>query len=226
MHRSVLILMIALLSSFRILPDNGTDKLVMQAAEGQLPVFISKIQAGDANLYGFTLEDDMDLCEIGKPYRVISFNNNFYDSSREDNKSLIIIKNDWRVPVMIKGVNRNLLTVSGTSGNYVVTSMGDTTLAKDLQYKSKGADQSDNFYLLRIPQLPADFFAHEADNSFEDATFVPLASALEIIPALSKTHKSSYTLTEVMQMVKQALAQKAKDEKPKKAKAPTTKKGK
>ena len=203
-----------MLCSFRISPDNETDKLVVKAAEGQLQVFISRIRADGSNLYGFTLEDDMDDCEIGKPYRLLVFSNSFYDSTRSNNNDIIRIKNEWKVPVMIKGNFKNLLTVGGTSGNYVVSSMGDTTLARELQRKTKGADENDAYYLLRIPQLPADFFVHEANNSFNEAQFVPLSTATSAIPAIARNQKSFYTLDEVQAMVKLALSKNTATEPP------------
>jgi hypothetical protein len=169
----------------------------------------------------------MDECEIGKPYRVLVFSNDFYNGEIDENKNYIEIKNEWKVPVMIKGVNRNLLTVGGTSGNYNVASMGDTTLAKELQQRNKYPDESDTYYLLRVPQLAADFFAHETNHSLAEAEFVPLSSAAKAIPALSQGgFKAAYSLSEVEQMVKQTLTQDPKEEKPIKSKTSTPKKKK
>ena len=124
----------------------------------------------------------------------------------------IAIKNEWRVPVMIKGQYRSLLTVSGYPGNYSVSGMGDPDLARDLQQKSEGANEKDEYYVLRIFPLLAEFFVHEGDNSFAGAVFVPLGSAIKEIPSLGA--KSTYSLTEVQQIIKEAVAKKATDATP------------
>jgi hypothetical protein len=223
MYKSAIVVLVALLCSFRIQTGHETDKVVMQAAEGQLPVFLAKIQPGEATLFGFSDEDDLDDCTIGKPFRLLTFSRDLYSDSLAVDKDYIVTKNEWRAPVMIKGKNRTLLTVGGNPGNYVVSAMGDTTLAKELQQKSKGADENDAYYLLRIPQLPADFFVHEANNSFSEAQFIPLASAISSIHALSGAHKPFYTLTEVEQMIRKALLKDSKTTTPKKTKATTKK---
>jgi hypothetical protein len=226
MYKIVLIVLFALTSSFRIQPDKVTDKAVMSAAEGQLPGLLSRMKPGDESIYGFTEEDDLDDCVVGKPYRILTFSSDFYSNDLADNKDYIEIKNEWRAPVIIKSNYRNVLTVGGSSGNYIVSNMGDTTLAKELQQKSMGADANDTYYLLRIPRLSADFFVAEANSSFGEAKFIPLATAISAIPSLRTANKPFYTLTEVEQMVKQTLAEGPKQTiVPKKTKqAPTKKK--
>jgi hypothetical protein len=83
--------------------------------------------------------------------------------------------------------------------------MGDSDLAKELHAKSRGTNDSDEYYLLRVPALSADFFVHEANNSFNDAEFIPLASAAAAIPALSKSYTSTFTLADVQRIIKEEL---------------------
>jgi hypothetical protein len=108
--------------------------------------------------------------------------------------------------VTIKAQYRSLLTETGYPGNYSVSGLGDPELARELQVSSAGVNQGDEYYILRIYPLLAEFFVHEGDNSFIDAQFIPLGSAMKLIPALSAGKKPFYTLTEVQQMVKDALA--------------------
>ena len=76
----------------------------------------------------FRQEDDMDLLVVEeKPYRFLEFNEDFYANELTEDKNYILIKNEWRVPVSVKGVNGAMLTVSGNSSNYTVSGMGDST---------------------------------------------------------------------------------------------------
>jgi hypothetical protein len=206
MHKSILLLLTGLLCSFQIAVITTTDLQVMKAAEGQMGVFLARIPPGSATDYGFKQEDDMELCTIGKPYRFIEFNQDFYeDSTPIEDRNYVTIKNEWLAPISIKDVNRTLLSVKGNPGNYHVTAMGDTDLAKELQIKSRGVSDSDEYYLLTIPALSATFFVHEATSSFLDAEFTPLASARKEIPSLSKSYTGAFTLMEVQQKVKDEL---------------------
>ncbi len=209
MHKSLLVVSFFLLCSFQVSVESLTDMMVMKAAESQLGVYTSKILPGDAGLYGFRNEDDMELLTIGKPYRILEFNEDFYYHDLEEDHNYIDMKQEWRVPVQAKGVNRVLLTVKGNSSNYSVTAMGDTLLAHELQHK-ESVNDSDEYYLLRVPALSADFFVHEAHEAFDEAVFIPLANARKAIPAFGKDHTATYGLIEVQKQVKAALAAKAK----------------
>ncbi len=212
MYRSMLVILLLVLSSFQISVMSLTDMHVMKAAEGQLGIYIARIPPGEATSYGFRQEDDKDLLVVEKPYRFLEFNEDFYSYDLSEDKNYILIKNEWKVPVSIKGVNRVLLTVKGNSSNYTISGMGDTMLAKELQHKNIGVSDSEEYYLLRIPALSAAFFGHEGTNSFMDIEFIPLASAINAIASISKVRKDSYSLGEVQQMVKEELVKRAKKE--------------
>jgi len=215
MNKSMLIALLVVLCGFCPQAINRPDLQVVKAAEGQMDVFLDKIEPGQEAIYGFTNEDDKDLCDIGKPYRVLELKKEFFDSKQlAENTDYISIKNEWRAPVMIKGQYRALLTVSGYPGNYSVSSLGDPGLARELQQKATGVNESDEYYILRIYPLLAEFFVHEGDNSFINAQFIPLESAVKAIPALSVSKKTAYTLTEVEQMVKEALTKNTKETTP------------
>ena len=209
--------------SFRIPPDNETDKIVMKAAESQLSIYLDKIQQGHEKEYGFTNEDNRENCEVGKPYRLIVFNNEFYNGDLVEYTNYLEIKSQWRVPVILTGTYRVLLTVDGNVSNLTVSGIGGTELAKVLQEKSKGMNVNDAFYLLRVFQISAEFFVSEPGNSFDEAKFIPLPSALSAISALNKNKKPSYTLDEVQQMVKEALTNKPVNKEPATKKKTNTK---
>ncbi len=217
MYRYLLLSLLVICTAYRPTGAADADKQVMQAAATQLEVFLNKIEPGNEADYGFTTADHTDACTVGKPYRILAFSSDLYYKPLAEDKDYIIIKNEWRVPVMLNGQSRVLLTVTGGSGNYSVTDMTEPQLARELQLKGTSMSNDDTWYLLRIPAIAADFFVSEHDNSFADAQFMPLASAITNIPSLSKTHKPIYTITEVQQMVKEAYAKRAAlDAQPKK----------
>jgi hypothetical protein len=212
MRRFVFFAFIVVLGSFTPQVLMQPDVQVMQAAEGQMDVYLDKIQPGQQAKFGFTNEDDLDLCSIGKPYRVLEFKKDFFDCKQlDDNADYIDIKWEWRVPVILKGVHKVLLTVNGNPGNYSVSGMADPDLARELQVKCKGLSDNDAFYILRVPPLSAVFFVHETNNSLIEAQFFPLESAIKAIPALGKTNKAFYSLAETENLVKDAVLLKAKD---------------
>ena len=213
-----------MLCSFQVAVTSVTNMHVIKAAEGQLSIYTSRILPGDASRYGFRQEDDMELLTVEKPYRVILFNTDFYESAQLEGKNYLNITNEWKVPVASKGMNRTLLTVQGISSNYKVMGMGDTTLARELQPVSKGLNDSDEYYILRVPVISADFFVHEPNSSFADAEFIPLFSATSAIKSISKSFNNSYSLEEIQTMIRTELAARAKKAKEKTEKNTTTKK--
>jgi len=220
MVRSAFIALVVALCCFHQPGFAQVEPLVMQAAEAQLPVFIARIPGGQEASYGFTSEDNMEQCTIGKPYRTLVFTSEFYTTKLEDDVNYLSIKNEWLVPVTITGQNRVLLTVAGNPGNFSVSGMKWVALAKELQQKSTGLNTSDTWYLLQVTPLSADFVVTEHDNSFVEAQFIPLASAVSAIPTLGKNKKATYTLEEVQQMIKDVVGKKtpAKDPPKKKLK--------
>ena len=77
MGKSILIVLLLALSGFRQQAVTRPDLQVMKAAEGQVDVFVDKLEPGTQTAAGFAKEDDLDLCTIGKPYRVLEFKKNF-----------------------------------------------------------------------------------------------------------------------------------------------------
>ncbi len=194
-------------SSFSFAQENTTDKQVMKAAEGQLEAYLNKIKPGHAAEFGFREGDDLENCGIAKPYRMLTFNTEYYSGSLKDNGNYVEIRNEWRVPVTVKGEHRVLLTVNGNPGNFDVAGMGGAELAKELEIKSAPYSDNDEYYILRIYPLSADFFVAEHDHSFAETEFIPLESAKTAIPEIRKSTKTTYTLEEVQDIVKRELKQ-------------------
>ena len=111
MYKAIVIILLTILCSFRSLPTGDTDSQVIQIADSQMDAYLAKIEPGKEGDFGFTENDDFDLCTIGKPYRLIEFNPDFYDNALQDNTDYINIKNKWLAPIVLNKQNKALLTV-------------------------------------------------------------------------------------------------------------------
>ncbi len=212
------------LFSFSVTGD--AEQLVKKAAESQLPIQLAKIPPEQQTAYGFSLQDNLEYCTIGKPYRILEFSQDFYIKEIKENVDYLVIKNEWRAPVLANNEHRTLLTVNGISGNYIVAGLGDAAMARELQRRIDGIDKKETFYILRIFPLLAEFFVHEGNQSFVEAKFIPLNSAIGAIPGLNYDDNKEYTLTEVQYMVKDAIRKKYTKQKPSAKPKPRMKKTK
>jgi len=202
MYRALLLILVLFSSSF----DNfsSTNSMVMTAAQQGLPQFIALIPAGHAESYGFSTDDNLQTCTIGKPFQMLTLSADFYNSDYVAGKTYVVPGKIWRVPVISNGAYRTLLTVAGENSNYNAVDMGGAGLATELQQKSAGASKDDNYYLLRVYPLSADFFVDAKTSSLADATFIPLSSAYMAMPSLKN---KSYSMDEILTVIKSALNQ-------------------
>ncbi|HXS38099.1 MAG TPA: hypothetical protein VN721_15455 [Flavipsychrobacter sp.] len=202
MYRALLLMLVLFLSSF----DNfsSTNGMVMRTAQQELPRFMALIPADHANLYGFSTDDNLQTCTVGKPFQMLALNADFYNGNYVAGKTYIVPGKVWRVPVISNGAYRTLLTVAGDNGNYNAVDIGGAGLATELQQKSAGASKDDNYYLLRVYPLSADFFVDAKTSSLADASFIPLSSAYMAIPSLQN---KSYSMDEILAVIKSTLNQ-------------------
>lgn len=211
MYKTILLFALLILGSFSIsLPDEKEDKVIKIALDN-LSISLAKIPVGQENYYGFSNREEFKTSSVGKPYRVITFTNDFYNEDKLIDKNYILIQNEWRVPVTVNGENRLLLTVSQQDTTLEVVDLGGAVLAKELQEKDNNVS-SGSRYLLRIYPLALDFFVKVTPgSSLADATYIPLASATIAINSLNEKRISKLTLLEVFYIVKQLLKQQSKN---------------
>ena len=207
----VFIFPLVFLCSFRSIVANNDQ--VMNAARSGLAGYLEKIPAGSQDQYGFAAGDDLQKCTVGKPYQMlavtIDFLRNPFVADPLTYAADLQPGNEWRVPVVLNGANHTLLTVANNQGNCQVVNLGGAELSVELQQKSANAGADDNFYLFRVYQLSCDFFVDAKGASLADAAYFPLQSAIMAIPSLSG--KPSYTLSELLPIIKGALNQQAKN---------------
>jgi hypothetical protein len=205
MNRIFLLIAVLFLSSFYGFSSVNDD--VIAAARKGLPYFVGLIPNGQQTLYGFSADDNLQHCSVGKPFRIISLRQDFYDSSYSAEKNYLVPGKMWRVPVISNGTCRMLLTVAGEQGNYNAVEIGGAVLANELGQMSANANNNDNYYILRIHPLSCDFFVDAAGPTLDGAGFIPLASALSAMPSLNNR---TYSLDELLPLIKASLIQPGK----------------
>lgn len=186
-----------------------TENRVTETATNQLAVWLAKIPVGQESHFGFTNREEFNSAQISKPYRTISFTNDYFTDQKSGEKNYIIYQNEWRVPVAVNNENRVLLTIYGRDSILNVVDMGGTVLAKELQQRTTTGNSGNN-YILRIYQLGADILVHTNEGQeVSEGIFIPMTSALMSMETL-KT-KSSFSQAEILQIVKQKLQEKSKN---------------
>jgi hypothetical protein len=180
----------------------GIDNMEIQvkkAADKGLQPMLALVPQGQERNYGFDSRDDFQKATTGEVYRTISFTNEFYqDKEISSSKNYFLLQNEWRVPVVVEGKNKTLLTVFGKDTSLHVVDLGGAVLASELQSKTIGFDNKEKF-ILRIYPLKIDFLVF-VDNGKElsEAQFFPLASAVNLNASLSGkilTEKEVFSFT-------------------------------
>ncbi len=192
--------------SFSII-DN-MEAQVKKAAQQQLQTALAGIPAGQETGFGFSSREEFKSATVGEVFRTISLTKEFYQDDQLINRNYIHVQNEWRVPVVVNGDNRVLLTVAGHDTALNVVDIGGAMLAKEMQAKSNGQSSKDKF-IFRIYPLTMDFIVLvEHGKSLEEGNYYPMNSAVMAIPTLDG---SSMTQAEVFQQIKKKLKDTSKN---------------
>ncbi|MFZ4399767.1 MAG: hypothetical protein ACOYO1_07015 [Bacteroidales bacterium] len=211
MYKVLLFFALLILYSLSYSQTENVENKVIKIAENNLSVSLSKIPIGMEKYYGFSDRKEFIDASIGKPYRVISLSNEFYSNQKLSTTNYIQIKNEWRVPVIVKGANKILLTVIRQDTSFEVVDLGGAALAEELQQKSKYSF-NDELYILRIYPLAIDFFVRiSVGSSFSEALYIPLNSAINGLSSLKEKNLTKLNLTDVFSITKQKLSKPYKD---------------
>lgn len=190
----------------------GIDNLetqVKKAAGAGLPGMLALIPQGQEKSYGFSSREDFTKALPGEVYRTISLTNEFYqDKELSASKNYIRVQNEWRVPVVVDGRNRTLLTVLGQDTSLSVVDLGGSGLAEELEFRTKGFENKEKF-ILRVYSLSMDFVVFaDYGKDLSEAAYFPMMAARITIPALDGT---VMTQQEVFRVIKAELAKPSKN---------------
>lgn len=183
--------------AFTVIDNHETQ--VRKAAQDQLQTTLGKIPAGQEANFGFASREEFKSATVGEIYRTITLTTDFFSDEKLKDKNYILAQNEWRVPAVVNGENRVLLTVFGQDTALNVVDIGATALAKEMQSKSAGQSQKDKF-IFRIYPLTMDFIVFvEHGKSLAEGVYYPMNSAKMSIPSLDG---SALTQAEVFQQIK------------------------
>lgn len=185
MHFKKIVLAIALLMT-NFLFSQTTEQTIVDEVEKNTSLFLSKIPVGSESHFGFDSRDDFDNCTVGKPIRVITI----------DANEIFNQLNEWRVPILLDGVNRVLFTVIQHDGKFKIVDIGGKGLAQELQ--SLQDCEHTYLYLFRLYKQNMDFITSCTDEiDIEKALFTPLISASRNID-FTIDSKRSFSFQEIV----------------------------
>lgn len=150
---------------------------------------LNKIPENQEKSFGFNNRTEFESVTIGNAIQLYTISDSII------NKHPI-----WRVPIIVNGEYRALVTVHKDNNNYKTGDFGATVLANDIQQKIIKNPDKVILGIFRIYAINSDFLIvkNEKEN-----IYIPLTSA-EIYLASKKTkEKSYYTLTEINNLLKQ-----------------------
>jgi hypothetical protein len=147
---------------------------ICTVARSSLLGFLEKIPPNYESRYGFSSRDEFNFAQPGTPLRLYSVN---LDSKSSADTLSPVALNEWRVPVIVNGTIRSLLTLTIIDGSWQTVELGGAALAREIDNIDKlfhGCHRA----LLRVDQLRCDLILINFKNSdISTADCLPLKSA-------------------------------------------------
>lgn len=196
-----LLISAAALFAFRV-DDGRLDSRVMKAAGAGLGSFLSNIPQGSEAQFGFASRDEIAAATVSTPYRTLALTSDFYALRSLDGingTKFISLTNEWRVPVVVNGENRLLLTVVAEGDNVVASDLGGAGLAKEIGRMVNPAS-GHSYGILRVYRLSSDFLVDMPGGTLDNARYFPLTSARMSMPSLAGAN--GYKLSEILPVIK------------------------
>jgi hypothetical protein len=157
-----------------------SDDSVYTVARSSLSAFLDKIPQGYESRYGFLNRKEFTRASPGVPIRVYipeaGSVNGLSDSLSNHPRAL----NEWRVPILVDGEHRALLTVEAIGGKLAVTDLGAAGLSRELgEFKKKYPAR--HSALFRLQPLQCDFIIIDRTGvGLNDGDYHPMRSARTI----------------------------------------------
>lgn len=199
-------LLFTILISLSLMDTYGQDekiniKDVVLAANKGLASYLEKIPKGKENWYGFKNRNEFAIAKLGKPYQITTLSKEFYTDKQLSSKNYVVPTGECRVPIIVNGQYRALLTVGFMNGVWKVVGLGAAGLAKDIgEFEKKYPSSNKSGTLLNIIDLQVDFILYTQNNS-SDLQAYPLSSA-RTAQFYSKEKNSLKTLSQILSVIK------------------------
>lgn len=137
--------------------DASGKALILKTAKSQINLFTRDIPETDLSEYGFHNRSEFERIDFGDPIPVYTLRD-----------SVVVFTSTWRVPLVIDGEYRSLLTVVDEDGQYKAVDFGATGLAR--AYAAAKTPQTTG--MLRVYELHKDYLIQGREKS--NQTFIPL----------------------------------------------------
>jgi hypothetical protein len=161
-----------------------TEASVQAVARTALESFLNKIPPGREIDYGFRNRGEFELAIVGTPVRVLTLHPDSMRDGIDPKRSYMTPLNEWRVPVIIEGEFRTLLTVSIVNNALKAVELGGELLAREMMEFWEN-EPGGRKAMLRLYQLRCDFLVLDRDGSgMEYGEFYPFRSARLVFDGL------------------------------------------
>jgi hypothetical protein len=185
---------------------NQVESKVIKAASEGLATFLGNIPQGSESQFGFNDRSEIMAATIATPYRLLTLSTEFYNGrslTSTNYKTFITETNEWRVPVLVNGESRLLLTIVPEGKEFTAADLGGAKLAGEIGQLVQNNGEH-RYYLLKIHRLTAEFLLDAPTGNLDRAKCMPLSSAREALPALADS-KTVFSVPEVLQVVRKEL---------------------
>ncbi len=149
---------------------------------------LNKIPQNKEQQFGFNNREEFDIATIGDALQLIHYGDTL------NNENYI-----WRIPILVNGEYRALLTIYQDSNGYKIADFGAAVLAKDIQQKINQNPNRTIYGILRIHSISGDFLIVKDDNT---DIYIPLTSAIYYISSKGIEVKSYYNLADIKKLIK------------------------
>jgi hypothetical protein len=158
-------------------------------ANKQIPEWLKKIPEGKELSYGFQNRDEFSKATAGDPLPYFTLI-----------KDGLVTSIEFRVPILIDGEYRALLTMQKNGEEYLAVDFGAKELAKDIQTTIRNADVPVSGFVRSI-DLHSDFLL--MSGSAGEDVLIPLSSAIQFLSSQGVGNaKEFYPLSEIITYIK------------------------
>lgn len=170
---------------------------VADAARAGMAAYLQKIPRGLEKNYGFANRSEFGRASLGRPYHQVGMD--AADGSME-------VVDTWRVPILVDGKFRAMLTVAKMKGAWKAVEIGAAKMAADLGRLEREIIRGRpnlQVAIIRVFKLKSDFLAvAPASAQIESGDFHPMLSAQSL---LNLKRTSSYSYQQLKTLLSQKL---------------------